>query len=40
MMENNLTREVHWFTSTLLMEFTVEVEVEEIGVEAVDLGLE
>lgn len=40
MMENNLTKEVHWFMNTLLMEFTVEVAAEEIGVEAVELGLD
>lgn len=39
-MAKELSRELHWFMQTLKNDFGVEVIVDEIGVEAVELGLE
>ena len=39
-MGNHFSKEVNWFKDTLLTEFAVEVAVEEIGVEATELGID
>jgi len=39
-MGNHFSKEVHWFKDTLLTEFAVVVAVEDIGVEATELGID
>lgn len=39
-MQNKRTRELKWFIDTLQSEFSTEVKVNEIGVEATELGLD
>ena len=39
-MQNKRTRELQWFMDTLESEFSTEVKVNDIGVEATELGLD
>lgn len=39
-MESNQSRELQWFVNTLQNEFDVEMDVNRIGIEATELGLD
>lgn len=39
-MENNLSKEIYWFLDTLKNDFGLEVEANDIGIEATELGID
>lgn len=39
-MENNQSRELQWFVNTLQNEFSIKVDINDIGVEAAELGVD
>lgn len=39
-MESNQSREIQWFVNTLQNEFSIKVDINDIGVEATELGMD
>ena len=39
-MESNQSRELQWFVNTLQNEFSIKVDINDIGVEATELGID